>query len=346
MSNSGSGFPERMVIEGVPRIGYHKHLSPFPGSLYACMEFLGTPCSYEYLMGVTGAAFRRLWRNDDGGNVDIMYFGSDPWHRAFRALGYSGIPISCSNKAEMILAIQTSIAKNVPVLAFGIVGPPECGIVAGYDRDGEVLIGYSYFQGQFVEGYYEQSDWYENANWAWDTGMIVIGDRIPIRPERKTLISTLKWIVELARTPRWADHACGLNAYDRWADDMLKDEDFPDNKDILGLRTMVHGDAVVMLIERHSGACYLRSMADTAPDIADELCAAADLYDQTAAFLPDIWMWDDNMGPEVGEALRDPALRLGISNSIREAKEKEEAAVEIIESVLVTQKEMHGSIKV
>lgn len=334
MNNPAAGFPARMVIEGVPAIGYHKRLCPFPGSLFSCMEFLGTPCSYDYLMGVTGAAFRRLWRSDDGGNVDLMYFGSDPWRRAFRALGYQGIPVSCKSKEGMIRAVQESIARNVPVLAFGIIGPPECGIVTGYDCHGEALIGYSYFQGEFVKGYYEQSDWYENASWAWDTGMIVIGERLPKPDERRILISTLKWIVELAQTPRWADHACGLAAYDRWADDMLKDDDFPNDKDILGLRVMVHGDAVVMLIERHSGACYLRNMAEIVPEVADELNSAADLYDEAADMLPGIWMWDDNMGPEVGHALRDAGTRSGIANHIRLAREKEEQAVKIITKAL------------
>ena len=53
----------RCVLEGVPKIGYGVHLCPFPGSLYAVMEYLGDPTEYDYLMGVTGAAFRRLWNH-------------------------------------------------------------------------------------------------------------------------------------------------------------------------------------------------------------------------------------------------------------------------------------------
>lgn len=33
-----------------------------------------------------------------------------------------------------------------PVIAIGVVGPPEPCIVAGYDKGGEVLIGWSFFQ--------------------------------------------------------------------------------------------------------------------------------------------------------------------------------------------------------
>jgi hypothetical protein len=62
-------FPERAVVEGVPRIGYDVHLCPFPGSLYALMQFLGDPVDYDYVMGVTGAAFRRLFNRDDGGRA-------------------------------------------------------------------------------------------------------------------------------------------------------------------------------------------------------------------------------------------------------------------------------------
>ncbi len=78
----------RLVLAGVPRIGYDVHLSPFPGALYSWLQFMGDPADYDYLMGVTGACFRRLWNRDDGGNVDLMYLAPEPYARALRALGY------------------------------------------------------------------------------------------------------------------------------------------------------------------------------------------------------------------------------------------------------------------
>ena len=132
------------VLDGVPRVGFDVHMCPFPGSLYACLAYLGDPCDYDYLMGITGAAFRRFWNRDDGGNVDLSYLGQEPFRRAFEALGY-GWHMIRAEKDALFEAVVESIDRGVPVISFGILGPPEAGIVIGFDRDGQVLHGWSYF---------------------------------------------------------------------------------------------------------------------------------------------------------------------------------------------------------
>jgi hypothetical protein len=128
----------KAILENVPKIGYDIHLCPFPGSLYSYLEYTGDPCDYDYIMGVTGAAFRRLWNRDDGGNVDLSYLSEAPFKHVFNALGYE-YQIIPAEKDAMIKAIKESINKGRPVISFGIIGPPEAGLVAGYDQDGEVL---------------------------------------------------------------------------------------------------------------------------------------------------------------------------------------------------------------
>ena len=103
---------QKMVLQGVPRVGFDIHMCPFPGSLYACLEYIGDPQDYDYLMGVTGAAFRRFWNRDDGGNVDLSYLGDEPFRRVFEALGYEWRPIP-AEKAVMFQAIQDSIDRGV-----------------------------------------------------------------------------------------------------------------------------------------------------------------------------------------------------------------------------------------
>ncbi len=336
-----TGEPTRAVLAGVPKIGYHIHLCPFPGSLYACMEYLGDPCSYDYLMGVTGAAFRRFWQRDDGGNVDLMYLAPEPHRRAFEALGYECSTVPATDKDAMVQAIKASIAEGRPVLAFGIIGPPECGIVAGYDQGGEVLIGYSYFQDGSFPGYYELAGWFEKMERG-ALGAILIGDKAARPPERAILKSTLEWAIDLARTPVWPnrpDHASGLAAYDAWAAGMEVDADYPrDNPQVLGVRVMVHGDQTVMLDERRNAARYLRSMVEVAPEAGDHLNAAATLYDQVADQVGRVWLWGHSMGPEVGQALVDPNIRKGIAQGIRTAREKEARAVAYLAQALATLK--------
>lgn len=292
-------------------------------------------------MGVTGAAFRRLWNRDDGGNVDLMYLAPEPGRRAFSALGYGCQTVPHDSKDAMIRGVKESIARGIPALAFGIIGPPECGIVAGYDRGGEVLYGYSYFQDPSLPGYYEKDGWFETMERGCPYGLILIGEKKSRPPEREILISTLAWAIDLARTtprPGLPAHAAGLAAYDAWAAGIEVDEDYPaGNAEVLSTRVMVHGDQTVMLEERRNAARYLHSVAQVAPEAAEHLNAAAALYVEVAE-TPGIWLWGHNMGPEVQRALTDPRMRRGIARQIRVAREKEARAVEHLEKALAALK--------
>lgn len=321
--------PSQFVIEGVPRVGYDVRLCPFPGSLCSCMEFLKDPCDYDYVMAVTGAAFRRFWNRDDGGNIDLMYLAPQTYKRIFKALGYGHHMVSNSDKARLIHAIQQSVSRNVPVLAFGIIGPPECGIVTGYDKDGEILLGYSYFQDPSIKGYYEKADWYGDSH-----GIVVIGGRRAKPSERETFVSTIEWAIDVERTPERPeapDHVCGLAACDAWADAVEVDADYPANDlKVLSTRLMVHGDQCVMLMERSSAAKYLRDMAHLGPEASDDLKAAADLYDAVSAECGKAWPWKscDYNDQEVQKGLADPATRRDIARHIRIATDRETQAVE------------------
>ncbi|NLG26647.1 MAG: hypothetical protein GX557_01970 [Chloroflexi bacterium] len=326
------------ILQNVPKIGFHKHMCPFPGSLHAALEYIGDPCDYDYLMGVTGAAFRRFFEKDDGGNIDLLNLAPEPDRRAFWALNrdYSVAP---PERDAMIAATRACIDRGVPVIAFGIIGPPEAGLVTGYDRDGEVLYGYSYFQDTALPGYYEQTGWFEGISPQGEYSLIVIGDKRTTPPPapRTVLATSLAWAVDLARAPvrpERPQHASGLAAHDAWAAALEVDADYPaDKPDVLATRTMVHGDQTCMLMERGYAARFLRLMAPHAPEAAEELAAAATLYDQVAG-IDGIWLWGENMGPEVGQALANRETRLSIASAVRQARAQEAQAVEHLEAAL------------
>ena len=339
-AQSPGGTPRRAVLAGVPKIGYNVHLCPFPGSLFAVMQYLGDPCDYDYLMGVTGAAFRRLWNRDDGGNVDLSYLAPEPYRRAATALGYELRVLGHGDKEQMKRALRESIAKGRPVLAFGIVGPPECGILAGYDRGGDVAIGTSYFQDEKVPGYYEKADWFEKAEWAGDTGFLLVGDknRWPGPSRRDLLISTLRWAIDLERTPRRSNlpnHVSGLAAYEAWAKGLETDADYPkEDAKVLGTRAMVHQDQVAMLYERHNAARFLRAMAGDVPEVAEPLKGAADLYDQVANHCEHLWFWGHWAQPQAQQGIADATMRRKMAEQVRAAAAKEARAVELLEMAL------------
>ncbi len=343
---------QRLVLEGVPRIGFDVRLCPFPGAVESILRYLKEPVDYDWIMGVTGACFRRTFNRDDGGNVDLMYFSPQPQQRVFDALGYELRIVSWKDKGVMLAAIKESLAAGRPVIACGIIGPPEAGIVAGYDKGGEVLIGYSYFQDRRkFPGYYEQPGWYEqfvNRPPAPDAalgpethavGVMVLGPRKPKPTERQTLVAALRWAIDLERTanrPYLPDHVCGLAAYDAWADALEVDADYPRGDDnVLGTRAMVYGDQCVMLAERGSAVRFLRKMAEAAPEAAADLNAAAAEFENVGK-VEGLWPWKSHSphSPEVRQGLADPATRRTLAAGIRRCRAAEAKAVDCMEKAL------------
>ncbi|MBN1935032.1 MAG: hypothetical protein JW934_10225, partial [Anaerolineae bacterium] len=286
MTTRSKIYPERQILAGVPRIGFDIHLCPFPGALDAYLKYVSDPQDYDYLMGISGAAFRRLWNRDDGGNIDLSHLGDEPFRRVFDALGYEWRKVPAEKEA-MIQAIKESLVRGRPAIAFGIIGPPEAGLVTGYAEDGAVLHGWSYFQDQ-RERYYEQRDWFETMSMNGDRSesLILVGNRLPARPAaHEVLAASLEWALDLARTarrPNLPEHLSGLAAYDAWADALEVDADYSTHSGgTMDARVIIYGDQYVMVEERHEAARFLRRMKDVAPQAAaDHLEAAATLYNQ------------------------------------------------------------------
>jgi hypothetical protein len=336
MMNEGN---HKAVLAGVPRAGYDIHLCPFPGSLYSVLEYLGAPCDYDYIMGMTGAAFRRFWNRDDGGNIDLFYLGGEPARRIFEVLGYEWRPLPAA-KPDMIAAIKESIGRGVPVIAFGIIGPSEAGIVTGYAEDDDTLYGWSYFQ-EGRDAYYEKPGWFEARELGQHAGLdgIIIGARNAVRPpERQVFIEALRWAVHVECATTWpgvADHVMGLAAYEAWAQGLEADADFPaGDTQTLAVRVMIHGDQAVMLEERRSAAAFLRQAAVVLPEAAAFLEEAAMRYEQAQGLMGRIWLWGESMGADVQQGLTDPASRRDIAAAIREAGKIEAQAVELLQQAL------------
>lgn len=332
-------YPGRQVLAGVPRIGYDVHLCPFPGTLYAYLKYVGDPQPYDYLMGVSGAAFRRLWNRDDGGNVGILHYENEPFRQAFAALGYEWRMVpSDADKGTMLAAIRESLTQGRPAISFGIIGPPEPGLVTGYDEDGEVLYGWSYFQDQ-RERYFEQRDWFETMDKGGGVGLLLIGEKGAARPaDRDVLVAALQWALDLERTanrPNLPEHVAGLAAYDGWADGLEVDADYPlADGGTMGVRVMVYGDQCVMLDDRREAARFLRRMTVVAPEAAVPLEAAAACYDEAGDLVTPLWPWPIDPSAGAMQALADPHTRRKLAGYVRAAKAKEVEAVAHLEQAL------------
>jgi hypothetical protein len=347
----------RKVLEGVERISWDTAACLcFAGSAKASMRFLGEKVTDDYVMGISGGAFSMFWGMPwSPANVDLLVIGEEPVKRSFDALGFDYTLIAKGHPGDKInekepfrKMIVESIDRGIPVIAKGVVGPPECCVIAGYDGNGDVLHGWSYYQGiaDFYKGiateYFSTDRWFENCH-----GLIIIGEKKQRPSRRQVLQDTLEWAIRLGRVPEFLLFAegrpyrfmSGLAAYEAMAEALLRDEDFPDGDlDVLTSRCVsISNDGIPLLsYKRKSATRFLNGMAGEGLPGADELRRSAEEYNEEVRILDEASVMAPFTYAPEGERLRlaDPAHRRGLSRLVRAAKAQEERAVECLESAL------------
>jgi hypothetical protein len=266
----------------------------------------------------------------------------EPVRRAFEAVGY-GMTVDRAPAGSDPEAVRRRILESIgrdgrPVLGFGVVGPPECGVITGFDEGGEVLIGWSFFQDDraFAEGlgfeetgYFRKRDWLEATEW-----LVYIGEKEAPPPATTTDRRALEWALEVMRRPEVRGRANGHAAYDAWAEAMLDDDAFTVERDLLAERKMVVGDALNMVLEgRWTAGDFVREIADRTPEMAGALETAAAHFraeqDLMQELLEHLGGWE--LSPTTLEKLADPDVRRRAASLIREARDRDLAAADQIE---------------
>jgi hypothetical protein len=264
--------------------------------LKACANYLGQDVDYASIMAASGAAFRLTWNTEfwDGGNVDAVFTFDDP-SKVFRlgieTLGYKYNLISRSRrtkKTEFHDFIRSKIDAGIPVIACGIIGPPEACIVTGYRDGGDTLLGWNFFQdnSEFAgnvtfdaSGYFITDQWWENPD---TTAVMSLGE---VSKERFTTKTILENAIEVMTGREHKTFAKGIAAYDAWAKAISKDSEFPENAvlPILAERLMCHGDAMDCLADgRYNAAAYLKSLLPSYPTYQEQLKEAAALFEKVS----------------------------------------------------------------
>jgi hypothetical protein len=365
----------RNVLVGVPKVAFYSG-GPrcpedvcFPSVMRALSEYLGEDvgcfevrtqspecrfgCTYAYYMGVSGAAFKLTWGpgwQED--NVEIMYMSDEPaapFQRAFEALGRECTIINNvdpgASEELFRQQIMASIDRGMPVIAFGVIGPPEACLVTGYDNAGEELIGWNFFQampefsaGVELEpsGEFRVQAWYPKTE-----GLIVPGEKVA-RPDYRILHrKSLEWGLKVMRTPLvtayGAPRANGIAAFDAWMSALLRDEEFiPGDAKGINLCFNVHDDAVGAIAGgRWYGSVYLARMAGMGPG-APELLRAAACFAGEHDLMWAAWAAVGGIGrePEKEASFARPEVRRKLVDIIRKSQALDEEAAMHIENGL------------
>lgn len=328
------------ILDGVENIEWKKGCNCFSGSVVACMRFLKEDVTYNFVAGVSGAAFHIQWAWEPDNCAPEVTLGEELIRRAFWALGYEYTLIEDfekvapeSSEAAWRQRIINNIDKGYPIIARGVVGPPECCVIAGYAQEGDILLGRSYFY-KDSHGYFRQADWYKDCY-----GLIEIGKKLEAPPRSEVIHKTLEWAVELARTPEMNGRATGLAAYDVWADALGRDEDFPeDDMDILTLRCMATiNDGFGYLADvRWAAGGFLESIAEECGEAAADLKAAAQAYkEESGLHCKGMKSGPNSFAPdEEKRRIANRDLRCEMADFVRKAGAKAHEAVGFLECAL------------
>ena len=351
----------------------------WPSSLRAALEYLGDRqvgcrtfgiapeegqpylgCSYALHLVTSGLAFQQLWRPGDWAYADDVTRMTPeplgPFRHALEAMGYSfdvlanpatknplalqGALGPAGDEAAFRARIGESLRAGRPVLALGVVGPPECGLVTGYDDGGDVLIGWAFFQDEpgmsdGVEfeptGPYRLRDWFART-----AAVITLGERGERPPLKDTVRAAYRRAVVLVRTEEVNGYRGGLAALEAWAQAMEDDAQWPDDMDVRRPRYTRHQLTVGNVAEgRWYAAVAIAAHATTCDAIAapEHLLAASSCYARIHRLMWDVWGVAGGIGGDDPKVTRGttPEARRRIAALLREARAADAEAADHLE---------------
>jgi hypothetical protein len=260
----------------------------FVEALSTAMLAIGEDADYDYLMGVSGMAFRLQMREPDWcASAPDAGCGFDATRTAWEALGYGWHSrVTDETKPESRLktreAIVDSIDDGFPVLAMDLEDGMDWGVIAGYADGGRTLL---------CRTKESRSDCYSgNKKWPWLTNFI---DRKKSDPDRRVnYVRSLDLAVELAGTTEYGGFTSGYAAYNMWINH-LADDRFFDGIDPGRLRELTQPNAwcfYSLYDARASAARYLGALRDEFASIStagNHLSAATEIYGRIAQVLGD-----------------------------------------------------------
>jgi hypothetical protein len=354
------------IIENVPRVAQFldggSMLTPFIGSLCAALCAMGRPRPYADILAMSGAGNRLAWRPGtwDGGNVDILSCEEEPFAphaRALKALGLSGTyrlakpiaglggPFVAEDEARA--EIVKSLDAGIPVIAMGIIGPPECCVVFGYEDSGEKLIGWNYFQTSVnlpEDKPFVKAGWFGGL-----VGYILLSEGGPAPSERENALAAARAIVGNASRPDVRGSKIGLAAWEAMLD-ALENASFDDcirvplvepggawdddvwDKTVQG-RFYTYCDALCEIHERGVALPYWEKVRAENPDWAEPIAEAMDAWRACAAYGG--FLWNHLTMDEAGyRKFADPGVRKILAEEGHRAMELDRKAVEAIGKIL------------
>ena len=291
------------VLYGVPKVYFGRAVDgivqccPFPMCLQSVLNYMGQNIGYAEIMAYSGAAFRQRWDSAgwNVGAVDIRFTYDNhlkPFELAYQGAGRrviisenSDAPKSI-NKSDALALIKSELDCGRPVIALGVVGPPEACIVTGYRDNGETLLGWSLFQDFWGGCEIDETGYFIKSNWWTETEAIMtLGEEVTHPTTDKEVLENALMLMTTKNMPTYGERDIfygGTAAYEAWAN-ALESEAFPGFEEVGNC----HDDAEIMLGEgRFYASVFMDIMAKKYPELSEKFKKCAKLLKKAAEIVP------------------------------------------------------------
>jgi hypothetical protein len=265
---------DRVWLEGVSGWFIGDRESSVHAAQAAVMDAVGEDVAYEYLVGVSGLAFR-MQVSQEGlcPSSPHSCCGYQCVTRSTQALPwklqvYEAKPEDTPQVAKARRAIVESIERGVPVQ----YGSEEDGLIVGYQKSGEEWICLHPMRDGGTKPFVE-------TTWPW--GIAVFTEREAGLPaQRELAVGALEQAVEMAGTPEAEGYDVGFRAWETYVE-RLRALQEADDRARTG--SMLGNSWIYECLGQYRGAAarYLRDVAaEFAPQAAEHLLQAARLYER------------------------------------------------------------------
>jgi hypothetical protein len=209
---------DKVFIENIPRLEWGRNTdNSFVRSVQLSLNALGENYTYEFLMGISGSAFRLHFNPDWCPSSADSTTGFDVSKILFKSLAYKCELHSIDdNKFNDIKSLYqkiiTQINLGIPIIAINLKVCPEWGIITGYLKNKPGILCRTYF---------DKTDEYTLAERApWLT--FFIGEKGESLDKNTLFKNSLKIAVQLAKTNEFGDYKSGFSAFEKWIEELKK----------------------------------------------------------------------------------------------------------------------------
>lgn len=336
----------------------------FSASMRACLDYLGEDYghmslnnhwrldrAYTFFMGISGEAFGSVLTpepvkgydsvfNAKGYEYEILFKNSD-YYRMFSQdiQAFYGEQVKkFDNEGYIRELIADHLSNNQrPVIALGLLEPPQGCVVVGYNNYGEELVGWNFlpdYSPNPKPKYINKKDWYKDIY-----AVILVGEKHESPEFKSTYIKALQEALEYLQMNQTKPIPLGLNSFENWEKALVDDEKFvEDNSDSLReqFNSLVVPNVWDFAERRWYAARFIEQAIEYLPEPNDELTAAMHCFDAEHDMMYEFaGMIDHAPGRDVNlKKLADPQIRRGMAEIIHQCYEKDIEAVKHIEKAL------------